>query len=55
MAWSPITMGLSQAKEDGGVQLFSRYSFRSKYRSFSWTEDESSTNKEVRGCYKYIY
>ncbi|KAF2886740.1 hypothetical protein ILUMI_19433 [Ignelater luminosus] len=46
MAWSPITMGLSQGKEDGGVQLFSRYSFRSKYRSFSWTEDETSTNKE---------
>ncbi|KAB0798073.1 hypothetical protein PPYR_09066 [Photinus pyralis] len=46
MAWSPITMGLAQGKEDGGVQLFSRYSFRSKYRSFSWTEDETSANKE---------
>lgn len=44
MAWSPISMGISQGKDDSSVQLFSRASFRNKYSSFSWTEDE--TNKE---------
>ncbi|KAJ3655547.1 hypothetical protein Zmor_014672 [Zophobas morio] len=47
MAWSPISMGLSQGKEEGSVQLFSRSSFRNKYSSFSWTEDETATaNKD---------
>lgn len=46
MAWSPISMGLSQGKEDGG--LFSNPSIRGKYSSFSWTEDETvAANKEV--------
>lgn len=45
MAWSPITMGISQ-KED--TLLFSRSSFKNKYSSFSWTEDETAAvNKEV--------
>ncbi|XP_060516522.1 voltage-gated potassium channel subunit beta-2 isoform X2 [Cylas formicarius] len=48
MAWSPISMGLSQGKEDC-VALFSRASFRNKYSSFSWTEDETAAaNKD--GC-----
>lgn len=46
MAWSPISMGLSQGKEDASVQLFSRASFRNKYSSFSWTEDETTANKD---------
>ena len=47
MAWSPISMSMS-GKEDGGVQLFFRASFRNKYSSFSWTEDETAAvNKEV--------
>lgn len=46
MAWSPITMGISQ-KDD--TLLFSRSSFKNKYSSFSWTEDETAAaNKEVR-------
>lgn len=51
MAWSPISIGFSQGKDDscGNVQLFSRASFRNKYSSFSWTEDETAAqNKEVR-------
>lgn len=48
MAWSPIAMGMTQGKEDGGMHLFSRSSFRNKYSSFSWTEDETGVNKEVR-------
>lgn len=49
MAWSPISMGISQGKEDGSIQLFSRSSFRNKYSSFSWTEDETAAaNREVR-------
>lgn len=49
MAWSPLSMCMSQGKEDGSVHLFSRSSFRNKYSSFSWTEDETmgATNKEV--------
>ncbi|XP_019766158.1 voltage-gated potassium channel subunit beta-2 isoform X3 [Dendroctonus ponderosae] len=48
MAWSPISMGLSQSKDDSTIQLFSRASFRNKYSSFSWTEDETAAaNKEV--------
>ncbi|XP_044728022.1 voltage-gated potassium channel subunit beta-2 isoform X2 [Chrysoperla carnea] len=44
MAWSPITMGISQ-KDD--TLLFSRSSFKNKYSSFSWTEDETAAaNKE---------
>ncbi|XP_074026706.1 potassium voltage-gated channel subfamily A regulatory beta subunit hyperkinetic [Leptinotarsa decemlineata] len=52
MAWSPISMGITQGREDGvgggcSVQLFSRASFRNKYSSFSWTEDETAAaNKE---------
>ncbi|XP_015836069.1 voltage-gated potassium channel subunit beta-2 [Tribolium castaneum] len=46
MAWSPISMGLTQGKEDASVQLFSRASFRNKYSSFSWTEDETTANKD---------
>lgn len=47
MAWSPLTMGLPQGKEDS-MQIFTRSSFRNKYSSFSWTEDETSgANKEV--------
>lgn len=48
MAWSPVSMGLSQGKEDGGMQLFAKPSIRGKYSSFSWTEDETvAANKEV--------
>lgn len=48
MAWSPISMCMAQSKDDSGVQLFSRASFRNKYSSFSWTEDETvAANKEV--------
>ncbi|PSN38408.1 Voltage-gated potassium channel subunit beta-2 [Blattella germanica] len=47
MAWSPLTMGLVSGKlEDGGVPLFARSSFKNKYSSFSWTEDETQANKE---------
>ncbi|XP_072390484.1 voltage-gated potassium channel subunit beta-2 isoform X1 [Diabrotica undecimpunctata] len=54
MAWSPISMGFTQGREDGSgsggggsVQLFSRASFKNKYSSFSWTEDETTAaNKE---------
>lgn len=47
MAWSPISMGFSQGKEDGGsMQLFSRSSFRNKYSSFSWTEDETTAHNK---------
>ncbi|KAJ8952486.1 hypothetical protein NQ318_003281 [Aromia moschata] len=47
MAWSPISMGFTQGKEDSTIQLFSRASFRNKYSSFSWTEDETAAaNKE---------
>lgn len=47
MAWSPLTMGLPQGKDDS-MQIFSRSSFRNKYSSFSWTEDETAAaNKEV--------
>lgn len=46
MAWSPISMGLSQGKDDGSMQLFSRSSFRNKYSSFSWTEDETTTTNK---------
>ncbi|XP_066258770.1 voltage-gated potassium channel subunit beta-2 [Euwallacea similis] len=56
MAWSPISMGLSQGKDDGNIQLFSRASFRNKYSSFSWTEDETvasgTVNKDGYGWMK---
>ncbi|KAH1004440.1 hypothetical protein HUJ05_005252 [Dendroctonus ponderosae] len=53
MAWSPISMGLSQSKDDSTIQLFSRASFRNKYSSFSWTEDETAAaNKEGYGWMK---
>lgn len=52
MAWSPISMGFTQGKEDSSIQLFSRASFRNKYSSFSWTEDETAAaNKEVISLY----
>ncbi|KAK9888386.1 hypothetical protein WA026_000637 [Henosepilachna vigintioctopunctata] len=47
MAWSPISMGMSQGKDDGAIQLFSRGSIRNKYSSFSWTEDETIPNKDL--------
>ncbi|XP_050302183.1 voltage-gated potassium channel subunit beta-2 [Anthonomus grandis grandis] len=53
MAWSPISMGLSQGKDDSTIQLFSRASFRNKYSSFSWTEDETAAvNKDGYGWMK---
>ncbi|KAL1514104.1 hypothetical protein ABEB36_003421 [Hypothenemus hampei] len=53
MAWSPISIGLSQGKDDSNVQLFSRASFRNKYSSFSWTEDETAaSNKDGYGLTK---
>ncbi|KRT82318.1 hypothetical protein AMK59_4799, partial [Oryctes borbonicus] len=46
MAWSPVSMGLSQSKDEGSM-LFSKPSIRGKYSSFSWTEDETmAANKE---------
>ncbi|XP_017773907.1 PREDICTED: voltage-gated potassium channel subunit beta-2 isoform X2 [Nicrophorus vespilloides] len=45
MAWSPVSIGMPQGKEDATAQLFARASFRNKYSSFSWTEDET-VNKE---------
>lgn len=54
MAWSPISMGLSQGKDDSNIQLFSRASFRNKYSSFSWTEDETAAaNKDVGTFVKF--
>lgn len=48
MAWSPLTMGISQGKDES-MNIFSRSSFKNKYSSFSWTEDETAAaNKEVR-------
>lgn len=47
MAWSPVSMGLSQGKEEGSM-LFAKPSIRGKYSSLSWTEDETvAANKEV--------
>ncbi|VEN40512.1 unnamed protein product [Callosobruchus maculatus] len=47
MAWSPISMGFTQGRDESTIQLFSRASFRNKYSSFSWTEDETQgTSKE---------
>ncbi|KAK7794166.1 hypothetical protein R5R35_005367 [Gryllus longicercus] len=45
MAWSPLTMGLVSGRLEDGMPLFSRSSFKNKYSSFSWTEDETA-NKE---------
>lgn len=48
MAWSPLTMGISQGKDES-MNIFSRSSFKNKYSSFSWTEDETAAaNKEDR-------
>lgn len=50
MAWSPISMGMTQGKEDATIQLFSRSSFRNRYSTFSWSEDETNViNKETAG------
>ncbi|KOC68022.1 Voltage-gated potassium channel subunit beta-2 [Habropoda laboriosa] len=50
MAWSTVTIGMVSAKpEDYGVSFLSRSSYKNKYSSFSWTEDETqSLYKEVR-------
>ncbi|KAF4533265.1 hypothetical protein B566_EDAN010500 [Ephemera danica] len=43
MAWSPTTMGLIGGKlEDGSMPLFARASFKNKYSTFSWSEDETT-------------
>ncbi|CAB3361508.1 Hypothetical predicted protein [Cloeon dipterum] len=43
MAWSPISIGLISGKfEDGGMSLFARASFKNKYSTFSWSEDETT-------------
>lgn len=47
MAWSPISMGMSQGKDEGTMQLFARASFKNKYRSFSWNEDETGPLKDI--------
>ncbi|XP_071454381.1 voltage-gated potassium channel subunit beta-1 [Hetaerina americana] len=47
MAWSPLTMGLVSGKLEDGMSLFARASFKNKYSTFSWTEDETQApNKE---------
>ncbi|KAG8228917.1 hypothetical protein J437_LFUL009140 [Ladona fulva] len=47
MAWSPVTMGLVSGKLEDGMSLFARASFKNKYSTFSWTEDETQApNKE---------
>ncbi|XP_026463990.1 LOW QUALITY PROTEIN: voltage-gated potassium channel subunit beta-2-like [Ctenocephalides felis] len=50
MVWGPLSMGLAGATgEQPHTQIFtSRGSFKAKYNSFSWTEDEvAAINKEV--------
>ncbi|XP_026301967.1 voltage-gated potassium channel subunit beta-2 isoform X4 [Apis mellifera] len=44
MAWSTVTIGMVSSKpEDCGVSFFSRSSYKNKYSSFSWTEDETQS------------
>ncbi|XP_053993745.1 voltage-gated potassium channel subunit beta-2 isoform X1 [Hylaeus anthracinus] len=44
MAWSTVTIGMVSAKpEDYGVSFLSRSSYKNKYSSFSWTEDETQS------------
>lgn len=44
MAWSTITIGMSSSKpEEGMSSLLSRSSYKNKYSSFSWTEDETQS------------
>ncbi|OAD52170.1 Voltage-gated potassium channel subunit beta-2 [Eufriesea mexicana] len=51
MAWSTVTIGMVSSKpEDCGVSFLSRSSYKNKYSSFSWTEDETqSLYKEEYG------
>ncbi|XP_011313874.1 voltage-gated potassium channel subunit beta-2 [Fopius arisanus] len=50
MAWSTVTIGMVSSKpDDSGVSFLSRSSYKNKYSSFSWTEDETqSLYKEHR-------
>ncbi|EZA57028.1 Voltage-gated potassium channel subunit beta-2 [Ooceraea biroi] len=44
MAWSTVTIGMVSSKpEDCGVSFLSRSSYKNKYSSFSWTEDETQS------------
>ncbi|KAG7201480.1 hypothetical protein KM043_004240 [Ampulex compressa] len=44
MAWSTVTIGMVSSKpEDYGVSFLSRSSYKNKYSSFSWTEDETQS------------
>lgn len=56
MAWSPVAMGLAGAGKDDAAQVFSRASFRNKYSSFSWTEDETGrdTGRENSGGFCWL-
>ncbi|XP_017877055.1 voltage-gated potassium channel subunit beta-2 isoform X3 [Ceratina calcarata] len=51
MAWSTVTIGMVSSKpDDYGVSFLSRSSYKNKYSSFSWTEDETqSLYKEQDG------
>ncbi|XP_057333403.1 voltage-gated potassium channel subunit beta-1 isoform X2 [Microplitis mediator] len=49
MAWSTVTIGMVSKPDDCGVSFLSRSSYKNKYSSFSWTEDETqSLYKESR-------
>ncbi|XP_046422711.1 voltage-gated potassium channel subunit beta-2 isoform X2 [Neodiprion virginianus] len=44
MAWSTVTIGMVSTKsEDCGMSFLSRSSYKNKYSSFSWTEDETQS------------
>ncbi|XP_033210367.1 voltage-gated potassium channel subunit beta-2 isoform X3 [Belonocnema kinseyi] len=44
MAWSTITIGIVSSKHEEGMSSFlSRSSYKNKYSSFSWTEDETQS------------
>ncbi|KAH0535835.1 voltage-gated potassium channel subunit beta-2 [Cotesia glomerata] len=49
MAWSTVTIGMVSKPDECGVSFLSRSSYKNKYSSFSWTEDETqSLYKESR-------
>ncbi|XP_034947370.1 voltage-gated potassium channel subunit beta-2 isoform X2 [Chelonus insularis] len=43
MAWSTVTIGMVSKPDDCGVSFLSRSSYKNKYSSFSWTEDETQS------------
>ncbi|XP_043286141.1 voltage-gated potassium channel subunit beta-2 isoform X2 [Venturia canescens] len=58
MAWSTVTIGMVSPKpDDCGVSLLSRSSYKNKYSSFSWTEDETQSlyKESIRGSLTQEY